>query len=398
MTGRPTVAIVSPYRIEYGPSEVLGHVVRALAAAQIMPLCIVPEEARRSPDLERSEARVIVLDGLATVPRTWNAARLGVFLNRHMQVADELRAIAADERVAAVYSISEATFAGGIAARRLGIPSIVHVIGMSIQSPRLGGHVYVNLLNRLTDQFIACSSAVAEMLSGFGTPDDKITVVHNGISVEEIAATEEAPTPITGSHPRIGMIAAYDPRKGHELFVDAAAIIARRFPSARFFLIGGVLGNQAQSPAFEHRIERLIAARGLEAKVERPGYIPPPEIYTWIRGLDLVIVPSKTEAFAHALLEAMLCRVPVVATAIEGNLDAFVDGHSGLYAAPTPTSVAQCAISLLEDPARSAAIAEAGHRRARLLFDLEVTLPALGAAIWRSINRPRNGGVANEAP
>ena len=98
-----------------------------------------------------------------------------------------------------------------------------------------------------------------------------------------------------------------------------------------------------------------------------------------------MVVPSKTEAFAHALPEAMVCKVPVVATAIEGNLDAFVDGHSGLYAESTAASVAGCIEVLLEDPARSAAIAEAAHKRARLLFDLEVTLRALGAAVSRTI-------------
>jgi glycosyltransferase involved in cell wall biosynthesis len=98
-----------------------------------------------------------------------------------------------------------------------------------------------------------------------------------------------------------------------------------------------------------------------------------------------MIVPSKTEAFAHALPEAMLCKVPVVATAIEGNLDAFVDGHSGLYADSTGASIAERVLSLLDDPARSARMAEAAHRRARLLFDLDVTLPALSAAVRRTI-------------
>jgi glycosyltransferase involved in cell wall biosynthesis len=387
---QPRVAIVSPYRIEYGPPQTLGHVARALADAGITPFCIVPEGARRSPDLDRSGAEVRVLEGLSTVPRTLNPGRIGAFLKHHIAVSHEIEAIAKAEEADAIYAISEATFAGGLAARRLGVPSIVHVIGMSIQSPRIGAHAYVRLLDRLTDQFIACSAAVAEMLIHFGTPDEKVTVVHNGIPVADILATENLPSPITGSHPRIGMLAAYDPRKGHELFVKASAIIADRYSDARFYLIGGVLGEQPDSVAFENHIVGLIRELGLEEKVERPGYIPAPEVYSWIRALDVMVVPSKTEAFAHALPEAMLCKVPVVATAIEGNLDAFVNGHSGLYADSTPDSIADCVISLLEDPERSARMADAAQRRARLLFDLDVTLPALGAAVWRTIERTRS--------
>src|SRR5439155_7153642 len=67
--GRAVVAVVSPYRLEYGPREVLGHAARALAEAGMTPLCIVPEGARRSPDLDRIGAEVRVVEGFGTVPR-----------------------------------------------------------------------------------------------------------------------------------------------------------------------------------------------------------------------------------------------------------------------------------------------------------------------------------------
>jgi glycosyltransferase involved in cell wall biosynthesis len=390
--GQPRVVVVSPYRIEYGPPQTLGHVTRALADAGIEPFCVVPAGARLTDDVERSGADVRVLPGLGTVPRTFNLGRLGSFLRLHLETSHRIEELVREAEADAVYSISEATFAGGLAARRLGVPSIVHVIGMSIQSPRVGAHAYVRLLDRLTDQFIACSAAVAEMLGRFGTPDGKITVVHNGIPTADILATEGQPAPLPGPGPRVGMLAAYDPRKGHELFVQTAAIIARSFPEARFYLIGGALEGQPESVAFERQIAELISQLGLERRFERPGYVPRPEIYRWIRALDVVVVPSKTEAFAHALLEAMLCGVPVVATAIEGNLDAFVQGHSGIYAPPTADGIADGVIELLESPERRAEITAAARRRAQL-FDLAVTLPALSDTVWRVIDRGKRASV-----
>jgi glycosyltransferase involved in cell wall biosynthesis len=386
--GKPLVVVVSPYRIEYGPPQTLGHVARALADGGMQPFCVVPDGARLTEDVDDAGAEVRVLPGLATVPRTFNLGRLGSFLREHLETAHRIEELAREARADAIYSISEATFAGALAARRLGIPSIVHVIGMSIQSPRVGAHAYVRLLDRLTDQFIACSAAVAEMLARFGTPDGKITVVHNGVRTADILDTEGAPSPIDGPRPRIGMLAAYDPRKGHELFVQAAGIIARRFPEARFYLIGGALEGQPESAAFERQIAGLIAQLGLEERFERPGYIPRPDVYRWIRALDVMVVPSKTEAFAHALLEAMLCGVPVVATAIEGNLDAFVDGHSGVFAPSTAEGVADSVIELLEDPERRERITRAARERAGL-FDLAVTLPALSDAVRRVIEKDR---------
>lgn len=386
MSDGGSIVIVSPYRIEYGPPQTLAHVARALADAGFQPVCLVPDDARRVGDLERI-ADVRLLRELTTVPRTWNVARLGSFLGHHLAAATTIEEVARDVGARAVYSISEAVFAGSLAARRLDIPGIVHVIGMSIRSPRLGGLAYVRMLDHLTEHFIACSSAVAEMLAGYGVVDDKVSVVHNGVPLATIRETEQLPDPLEGeARPRVGMIAAYDARKGHDLFVDAAAIIAKSAPDATFYLVGGVLENQPESAAFERRVIDQIGHLGLASRLKRVGYVAPPELYSWIRSMDVVVVPSRTEAFAHVLVEAMACGRPVVATGIEGNLDGFVDGHSGLYAEREPQSIADRVLELLADPARATAMGVAAERRTPL-FDLESTLPALGDAVTRVVER-----------
>jgi glycosyltransferase involved in cell wall biosynthesis len=382
MSSRGSIVIVSPYRIEYGPPQTLAHVTRALAEAGYDPVCLVPAGARRGGDLERL-ADVRQLRHLATVPRTWNVARLGAFLGEHLGAAAAIEKIAREVDARAIYSISEAVFAGSVAARRVKIPGIVHVIGMSIRSPRLGGLAYVRMLNQMTEHFIACSSAVAEMLADYGVADDKITVVHNGVPLARIEASNELPDPLAGKpHPRIGMIAAYDARKGHDLFVGAAAIVARKAPEATFYLVGGTLDDQPESAAFERRVIDQISSLDLTNRIKRVGYVAPPELYAWIRSMDVVVVPSRTEAFAHVLVEAMKCGRAVVATGIEGNLDAFIDGYSGLYAGRDEESIAAKVIELLAEPERAAAMGRAAEKRARL-FDLESMLPALADAVRR---------------
>jgi glycosyltransferase involved in cell wall biosynthesis len=393
MSGRSSIIVVSPYRTEYGPPQTLAHVARALWDAGYQPVCLVPASARRVGDLEQI-ADVRVLADLTTVPRTWNVPRLATFLGRHIGAANAIEAVAREVDARGMYSISEAVFAGSLAARRLEIPGIVHVIGMSIRSPRLGGLVYVRMLNHLTDHFIACSSAVAEMLVDYGVVDDKVSVVHNGVPLGEIRASDTLADPLDGRpRPRIGMIAAFDARKGHDLFVDAAAMIAARVPDATFYIIGGVLENQPESAGFERRVVDQIDRLELSSRIRRVGYIPPPELYAWIRSMDIVVVPSRTEAFAHLLVEAMACGRPVVATGIEGNLDGFVDGHSGLYVKGEPASISEAVLQLIADPEAAGAMGEAAKRRA-LLFDLDVTLPALGDAVTRLISSGSSRAVA----
>lgn len=386
MSTRPPIVVVSPYRIEYGPPQTLTHVARALVDAGFDPICLVPDRARRVGDLERI-ADVRLLAQLTTVPRTRNVGRLGSFMRQHLSAARSIEQVVRESGARAVYSISEAVFAGSLAARRTGVPGLVHVIGMSIRSPRLGGLAYVRILDHLTAHFIACSSAVAEMLSAYGVADDKISVVHNGVPLSRIREAVDLDDPLDGRpHPRIGMIAAYDPRKGHELFVEAAAHVAQRRPDAEFYLVGGVLDGQPDSVAFERRVGDQIRGLNLDSRFHRPGFVAPPELYAWIRSLDVVVVPSKTEAFAHVLVEAMACSRPIVATGIEGNLDGFVDGHSGLFTERDPSMMAERIVDLLDDPERAAAMGRAANERAEL-FDLAVTLPALGDAIRRVIDQ-----------
>lgn len=381
------IVVVSPYAGEYGPPRTLEHVARAVVLAGYEPVCVVRSPAQVTDKLRASGVRVRVVPQLSTFPRTVNPIRMGLFFRQHLSAADVIRKLAREERALAVYSISEAILCGGVAARSLRIPSLVHVIGMSIATPRVTARLYLRLLDSVTSQFVACSSAAADMLSGLGISDEKIVVAHNAIPIALIQSTEGTSVPLIGEGQKIGMIAAYDPRKGHELFVNAAAEIARRFPTARFYIIGGTLPAHLESEAFERSIDALIRSHGLADRFERPGYVPLPEVYTWMRSFDVVVVPSRTEAFAHAVIEAMACGKPVVATAVEGNLDAFIHGESGLYTEERSSAVAAAVCELLADPGEAAAIGARARERAELYFDESVTLPAVADTIVHLIER-----------
>ncbi|HET7568279.1 MAG TPA: glycosyltransferase family 4 protein [Gaiellaceae bacterium] len=388
MSDKPRIVVVSPYRSEYGPRQVLEHVCAGVVEAGFEPVLALPTDAVVSPAMEATAAAVEFVDGLGTFPRTFNLVRLAVFFRDHQRAASTIADIARRHRAKGVYSISEAIFAASLGARQAGIPNVVHAIGMSIRSPRWGAWVYIRLLDRLSDQLVACSSAVAEMFADDGVEDGKCTVVHNGVDATAVRATADLPTPTAYEGPRIGMVAAYDPRKGHELFLASAQEVVRRHPDARFYIIGGVLEGHPESLAFEQRIRETIAELGLGSHVELVGYVPAPDIYAWIRAMDVIAVPSRTEAFAHALLEAMICGRAVVATRLEGNLDAFTDGHSGIYVPREPARMAEAISRLIEDPDGRRAMGEAAAERAATYFDLSVTVPANAWLVRRVFGDP----------
>jgi glycosyltransferase involved in cell wall biosynthesis len=381
MTRSNRIIVVSPYRSEYGPRRVLGHVCTAVRQAGYEPIVVVPATATLSPFLEELGAEAIEISELGTFPRTYNLMRLALFFRAHLRAARRIQEVVKENNACAVYSISEAIFCAGLAARRTRTPSITHAIGMSIQSPKWGARVYIRMLRSLTDLFIACSSAVAAMFAWHGVGDDQCTVVHNGIDTHEVESTADQPSPVEYDGPRIGMVAAFDPRKGHELFVGAAAAVVQRFPTARFYIIGGSLNSHQESSNFERRVRALIDQAGLSDRFELTGFVGSPEVYSWIRAMDVIVVPSRTEAFAHALLEAMACGRPIVATRIEGNLDAFADGQSGRFADSSAAGLAESVSWFLEDPARAAEVGRNAAERARRYFSIDVTIAANAHAV-----------------
>jgi N-acetyl-alpha-D-glucosaminyl L-malate synthase BshA len=90
---------------------------------------------------------------------------------------------------------------------------------------------------------------------------------------------------------------------------------------------------------------------------------------------DLFLLPSQTESFGLAALEAMACGAPVVSTRVGGVPEMIEDGVTGILESPGAVeAMARRAIDLLRDPAGHRAMAEAAVRRAQD-FSVERIIP-----------------------
>src|SRR4029450_9431232 len=104
--------------------------------------------------------------------------------------------------------------------------------------------------------FVAISEAVRERLIADGIPRDKTTVVHEGVDVERIAhlaaANVRAAFYLPTQAPVVGNIGALVPQKGQQHLIDAAAIVVRAVPDARFV----ICGDGELRPTLEEQIKR----------------------------------------------------------------------------------------------------------------------------------------------
>ncbi|MEA2318704.1 MAG: D-inositol-3-phosphate glycosyltransferase, partial [Solirubrobacteraceae bacterium] len=145
-------------------------------------------------------------------------------------------------------------------------------------------------------------------------------------------------------------------------------------------------------------LRALADELGVGARLVLRGRVERDEMPALLRSADAVLCVPWYEPFGIVPLEAMACGVPVIATAVGGQVDSVVDGVTGVHVAPRdPKALAGAIRALLADPARRAALGAGGARRARRLYGFDriaaATRHAYGEVLAQGAGALRRPGV-----
>jgi glycosyltransferase involved in cell wall biosynthesis len=183
------------------------------------------------------------------------------------------------------------------------------------------------------DGVIAVSQAVRQALLSAGVPPNRIEVIPTGV---EIPAG--LPTPDQRAQARrhwnladedfaVGHMGAFTREKGQDIAAEAGRLLERRLPRLKMILAGdGLL------------LSGFAAGPGLQL----PGHLA--ETKQLLAALDLFIMPSRSEGWGLAALEAMAFGLPVAASNAGGLAEMIVAGETGWLVAPGDASALADAI------------------------------------------------------
>lgn len=207
------------------------------------------------------------------------------------------------------------------------------------------------------DAVICVSTPVKEYIQkNYGTPDEKITVIHRGIDPAEFDPASLDREWMKGFKAKYGLhgkfivtaVGRITELKDYETFIRAVASCAEEIPNIRGVIVGGVRHDKQ---AYYERLQKLVKELHAEDRIVFAGsHSQMPEIYA----LSDILVSSskKPESFGRTLIEAMAMNTPVIATRHGGALDIIQDGHNGFLVTPGCTDELAAAILRQKQEAR----------------------------------------------
>lgn len=169
----------------------------------------------------------------------------------------------------------------------------------------------------------------------------------------------------------VGTLATVSPRKGSDVFVEAARRIASVAGDIEFRMVGPYAGGSQADWA------RAVVARARESGVRH-------EVVSDVAGelaqWDIFVLPSREDPMPLAVLEAMACGLPVIATRVDG-IPELVSSETGLLVEPGAVDeLVESILRLARSPELRRAFAAAARERVEGQFTLDRQADALDAA------------------
>jgi len=265
------------------------------------------------------------------------------------------------------------------AARLAGVPAVI----MTRHLP----HRFSNPLKAFAcgkifyDAIIAVSDAIRRTLIDCGIDAKRIRLVRNGIDFSKAARADGKTFRASLNLPEGAFLAVAAGRiehvKGFHILIKAVDIARKRGVP-----VSGVIAGEG---AEQNELQKLCDELGLQQSVKLLGFRS--DVLDIVAAADAAVVPSIwADPFPYAVLEAMACSKPVVASRVGGIPEMVSERSAALVAPGNPEELAEALINLAQDPNRCVQMGQEAFREVQ-----SFTIPAMAtnveAVYWEMMSR-----------
>ena len=276
-------------------------------------------------------------------------------------------AAARDLRIPVVQSFDSL----GVAERRH------HVLPVSVGTERIR---LEPAIGRSVNAVVAGSSDEESDLTRLGVPRRSIKVVPCGVDTDEFSP--EGPVADRSGRPRLVTVADLNEHDELSTLLEALS----KVPGAELVVAGGPPRAKLRGDMAYRRLAKVAESLDVTGRVLFAGEVGRSALPPLLRSADLLVNVSGYDPTGMVSVQAMACGTPVIATAGGGQVDAVVDGTTGLLVPPgRPTLLAQRIRQLLAHPMLLEAFSVAAADRARSRYSWDriahETLAVYGTAV-----------------
>ncbi len=229
------------------------------------------------------------------------------------------------------HAATEAGFVGLILKQKYGLPLICSITGSDINSYPRYGKFSMQLTKKVltgSDRIVSVSAALKNAAKAIARPKQEISVVYDGCEHNVFVADKENRRHVRNdlgiSETDKVLIFVGDLLRGKGILdlIDAFRRAQSGKSNMHLIVIGGNL-NRNDS-------EVISVLNGINGSIHMPGKLPHHEIPRYLNAADIFVFPSYSEGLPNAVLEAMACSLPVIATRVGGIPEAVEDEKSGI--------------------------------------------------------------------
>ena len=220
---------------------------------------------------------------------------------------------------------------------------------------------------RYCTKVIAVSQATAQFLiERRGVDPKKVIIIPYGVDLDVFHIKSDSNIKQTlGIDQKkfvIGTVGRLHPQKGHVYLIEAAQEIVNKKPDTFFVVVGdGKLRDFLENEVKNRNLHRYFYFTGFRNDI--------PQL---LQCFDIFVLPSLYEGLPNVVLEAMATGKPVVATYVDGNKEAVIDGKTGILLPPKDSSgFVNALLHLMEHPDLAKKMGENGRKRVEEHFSLK---------------------------
>jgi glycosyltransferase involved in cell wall biosynthesis len=201
----------------------------------------------------------------------------------------------------------------------------------------------------------------------------KVAALHHGFDSEfflrdetALFSTIQEKLKETEGAKRLLFVSHYNYYRNFETLLRAVALLKRRLPSRKIRLLLTCELAPGKNPG-NYRTEEasaLLHDLEIEEEVVQLGAILYPQLHQIYRACDVYVTPAYTETFAHPLVEAMACGLPIVASNLAVHRE-ITNGSALFFEKFSPADLAERVSQLLDSPSLQSDLRERGLRRAQ---------------------------------